>query len=184
MEVRSEGVIIQVVPYGEEHEVITYFGPLGLRSGLRKWKQRKAPLQSLCHYELAWKEGRGELVAIKEASLLDPYLSLRNRLETLEIGMRCLSALRHSQGAAASERLYLLLTTFLEKMSGARDPHTFLSAFYLKLLIHDGLLALETLDLEMAQLAAERSFAALCQLILPPATHARIETLYRQAHQE
>lgn len=178
MEVRSEGIVLYVVPYGEEDEVAGIFTPLGLFSLVRKWKQRKAPLSPLSCCDFLWQEGKGDMVKVKEMHLLNAYLPLRERLETLEAAMGCLQAVRYTQGPEPAERLYQLLKSFLERMPRAKDPQTFLSAFYLKLLIYDGLLDLTKLNFEMAHLAAERSFTALSALELPKGFHNQVKKLF------
>lgn len=180
MEVRSEGIVLYVVPYGEEDEVAGIFTPLGIVSLVRKWKQRKAPLSPLTCCEFIWQEGKSDMVKVKEVHILNAFLPLREKLESLEAAMSCLQAIRQTQGPEPSERLYLLLKSFLEQLPQALDPQTFLSAFYLKLLLHDGLLDLEKLDLAMAHLALERSFTSLSKLEFPKAFHANVKKLFQE----
>lgn len=179
MELKTEGIVLYVVPYGEEHEIAGVLGPSGLLSFMRKWKRRRAPLSPLTRCEFVCRQGRGEMGTIKEMSILDPYLSLRERLEVIQAAMECVAAVRKILlPGEHAEKIYLLFKSFLERMGEAADPLTFLSAFYLKLLIHEGLLELEKLSLEMALLASERSFSALKALKLPPEVHDSIKKLF------
>lgn len=180
MEVRNEGIVLYVIPYQEEHEIAGVFAPSGLVSLIRKWKRRKAPLSTLARYEFIWTEGRGEMGTVKEISLLDAYLPLRASLISLQAAMKCLSAVRKTQGRHGAERLYTLLRSFLTKISHAKDPQTYVSSFYLKLLIHEGVLELDRLDLEMAILAAERSFQSLSARVYPAELHQKIERMFNE----
>jgi DNA repair protein RecO len=182
MEIKSEGIILWVVPYGEEGEVASVFTPHGLVSLIRKRRTGKTPLSPLTRCEFIWKEGKGEMGTLKEVSLHNPYLSLRGHLETLESAMECLQAVRQALiGAAPAEPLFRLLDGILQRLAESADPRAFSSLFYLKLLIHEGLLDLDCLDADMASLALARSFSSLLRTTFPREFHDRVQRLFQES---
>lgn len=186
MEKRTEGIILYVVPYQDRHEIAGVFGPEGKISLIRKWGRgtNKSPLSPLTKCEFVWKEGRGEMGTLQEVHLLDPYLKLRDSLKSLHAAMDCLASIKETQAADhPAERLYLLLVKILEALPHANQKETLLSVFYLKLLLHDGLLPLESLTLEMAELLAERSLSVLSEKHLSPEQHQAIKKFYDECLQ-
>lgn len=181
MELRSEGIILYVVPFQDRHEIATVFGAEGKLSLIRKWgrSSKKAPLSPLTRCEFVYRPGTGDISNLSEITVLDAYLPLRASLDLLESAMECLSIINKTQQVnQKSDKLYLMLTLFLENLPKAKDPRTIVTTFYLKVLLHEGLLPLEKLSLEMAQLTASRSLSELSSIQMPPEVYQQTKALF------
>lgn len=184
MERRAEGIIISVIPYQDRHEIASVFTPYGMISLIRKWGRgpKKSPLSPLTRCEFIWKEGQGELGTVEEIHLLDPFLRHRDSLKSLQCAMECLSAIKLTQQInQPAERLYQLLLKIIEALPDTEQKATLLSAFYLKLMIHEGTLPIESLTLEMAELAACRSIQTFTTTTLSREEHEAIKMLFEES---
>lgn len=184
MERQIEGIILFVTPYQERHEILGVFTPEGKISLIRKWGlgKKSSPLSPLTRVEFFYETGKGEMGKIKESALKDPMLKLRADFDCLNAAMSLLRALQLTQeGEAPSEALYRLTLKMLAYLPESKDKKSVLSLFYLKLLLHEGLIPLETLDLEMAELAPLRSLSALDKKIYSNAFHDKVKRLFEES---
>ena len=134
----SPAIILRQVNYGESDLIISFLCADGLllrgfaRGGRKSVKRFGAALEPFSQVEISWQPGRGELLTLLEAELLQPRHSLRDSLERLALA------------AYASELLEMLM------QQGEPQPELFaLLGGYLDCLAHQGDTALARLLFEL-----------------------------------
>ncbi|HEY2811630.1 MAG TPA: DNA repair protein RecO [Rhabdochlamydiaceae bacterium] len=145
---KTEGIVLRSLDYKDSQRIITVFTPLGLLSLIVKGLHaRNTQLLTLttpfCEGEFLFKRGRSELLKLVDGTVLDPHLSLRQRLSSLETASHLNKAILASQLAGKiSWDLYQLFRIFLKQIPSFELPAALLASFQLKLLTHEGLLFL------------------------------------------
>lgn len=144
---RTEGVVLRATPFKENDRILSVLTPdRGILSlyvrGLSKSKPQGVNLATpLCRAEFVFKKGKSDLHRFLDGTILDLHLPLRQSYRHLEAGGKMLNAILKTQMPGKnSHALYLLLTSFLKKLSEATYPETFWTTFLIKLLKHEGLL--------------------------------------------
>lgn len=147
---RTEGIVLQIVPYKDYHQIATLYTPdygvLKLIAHYSRTQKSKfagcfMPLNKL---EILFHASQKEIEKTHSASILEPHLALRQSLPVLQTACDMATALLKSQlPGKASPLLYQLFAYFLSKLNETKDPQVFLASFLLKLLRHDGLLAID-----------------------------------------
>lgn len=186
MEYKLEGVIIQSIPYQEHDEILKVFTPNGLISLFAKGVKRrgKEMLPPFTLVDWVVEEGRGELFKLKEAKVIKSYLNLRNSLDAIEGAMRMGLAIQKTQAPGKeAKNLYALFLNYLERVDV--NPFSYATSFWLKTLIHEGLIAenaLEGYSEEDKNYVEALSFAKQRKLIedleVTPAFLTKIENLF------
>lgn len=183
-----EGVVIRVFPFREYDRILSLFTP---QEGLIKFVVKGAftakmgkgshttPLNLV---EAIYTQGKNELHACREMTLIEPHHSLRQNLPTLEAACDMLKTIESTQypGKAVPE-LYALFRAYLKRLPEAVDPAAISTSFRLKTLRHEGLLSeleLFPMNTEERQLlevlALCRDFSLLAKLSIEPAFVSRI----------
>lgn len=189
---RTEGIILQNTPYRNDDQILTLFtadqGLLKLfcnKSNSRG--QRYTPLMKV---EIVYREKKSEIFACEEISLLQSNLQLRNELSHLQVGCEMIRAINKSQVVGRSAPLlYQLMVYYLDKISHVEDPWILDASFKLKILNHEGLLAVGFQSLDRNRfttdeadllfvLAYTQSYQQLAQMTLPIHLKAEINSFF------
>lgn len=140
-----EGIILHTVPYGNDDQILTLFtsdsGVIKLfcKRGKKKW-HRYTPLMLV---EVTCREKKSELLACEEIHLIQSYSNLRNEFSRLQAGCDLIRAIYVSQLMGKSAPLlYQLLIYYLDKLADVCHPELLVASFRLKVLKHEGVLAL------------------------------------------
>lgn len=145
-DIKTEGIILKIIPYKDHDRIIQILthesGMISLLAkGVLKPKLH-ALLSPLTQLEIVCRKKGSDLFFFKEGFLIENYHFLRTRWELLEAAGRMGGAILQTQlpGKAAS-RLYQLLTASLKQLPHFEHPATLVVLFYLKLLMHEGVIA-------------------------------------------
>jgi len=164
----TEGIILRVIPFRDYDQILTLFTPhAGIIKVLYKGsRSKRRGVQGLCipltKVEVVYREKRGEIFSCHEITLVDSFSFLRKELLHLEVGCDLLQVILTSQLVGkASPRLYALLCFYLEKIPQTYNPWVLTVSFRLKLLRHDGLIALPFSCSECRQLL--QGMAYICE---------------------
>ncbi len=147
MEEKTEGIILQTVPYLSKGAIVKIFSPSGLISFFVKHisTKKRSYLMPLSQIEIVYRKKEGLYLAL-DLSLVNHNLELRHSFECMDAAGKMVKALITSQMQEKSAPdLYLLLDVYLKKLPSFQSPGTLLDSFLLKLLIHEGLLHLSPL---------------------------------------
>lgn len=145
----SEGIVLDSLEFKERERIIKVFTlEEGLLTIIVKGISKKQPAllaltSPLCIIDLHYLHGRSEIHRFTGGSVKEPLLFLRSSLPLLQTAAQMANTiLRSQQPEKSSPALYLLLKAYLINLSRFTDPSSLLASFYLKLLLHDGVLSL------------------------------------------
>lgn len=147
---RTEGVILQATPFREADQILTVIGPEGLLKMMYKGAlsrkrgggSQTMPLQK-AEFIYSVSKGNSDLASCREISILHTFLGLRQKLAYLESAGEMVAAILKSQhGNIPAPLLYKLFVMYLEKIPDAHDPYILPTSFKLKIMNHEGILAL------------------------------------------
>jgi len=148
-EEKTEGIVLRSFDYKDHKRIITVFSQeCGLISLItRKIAKNNYRFLSLTtpfsQIEVVFKRGRSELFQLIDGTVLQEHLQLRERYLFLQTAGQLAQAIIRSQMPGKSTpALYLLFRSFLKQIPTFPDLPLLLSAFYLKLLRHEGLIAI------------------------------------------
>lgn len=144
---RTEGIVMQMIPFQDADAIFTAYTPdLGFAKFVLKYamssRQREKGVPSpLTLTEFIYRRTNSDLFSCKEASVLETFNALRDRLNLMEAGGLLLQALHQSQPPGkASDKLYRLLLAYLDKLPQVDDPKVLVGSFKLKILRYEGVL--------------------------------------------
>lgn len=145
-EERVEGIILRVTPYKDRHRIVSLFtsqaGMISLLAKKISTPEKMALLSPFSRIEALYLKKPSDLHLLKDSSLLDSHLFLREKWDYLETAGKMAYILLHSQlPGKSSPLLYALFKACLEQLPRFEDPCSLLFLFYLKLLTHEGLLS-------------------------------------------
>lgn len=147
MEEKTEGVLLCSIAYLGNQRILKILTPeTGLITLLAKKKDPSwtALTTPFCTAEWIYKKGREEIHLLKDGSLLDPFPLLRQNYETLlAAGSMAQDLLRSQFPSKRSADLYNLLLAYWKKLPSFPRPETLAASFKLKLLLGEGVLALQ-----------------------------------------
>lgn len=147
---RAEGIVLRAVPFQDCHHITTVFTEqrglisLFVRGTHRSRHFSHAVVTPLTRAEFHYgvKENK-DLFRFKDASVLDQHLNLRGDYHTLEMACEMAQALLATQVQwKPAPRLYCLFLSYLSQAARTDNPNALFSSFLLKVLKHEGLLAL------------------------------------------
>lgn len=143
----TEGIVLKILPYQDYNRIVTLFTPEGLikifAKGGKKTFLRQNELAVLTQGVYIVQKGRGDFHQVKDATIVNQHLRLRERFENLEVADKMIRAILETQWPGkAVPRLYALFQLFIEQIPQFADPDRLMAAFYLKLLKHEGILQL------------------------------------------
>lgn len=145
---KETAVILTSTPYNESGSVVKAFTQdNGLLSffvkGGQSAKGRLSPFEPFALGELSYEESSGSLNLLREFSVHDYHLPLRESLDRIQSAALMADALDKTQGPGLeAPALFALFCLYLKWMPRALDPYTLAASFYLKTLKHEGLLHL------------------------------------------
>ena len=144
---RVVGVVVQSMPFQDHHQIISlYSAEWGLMRIIIKYaysKKSPSSVEPLNLVEICLKKSKSELFQATSVSRLSTYLNLRGSYSMLSSSLDLLSSIIKSQVShKPSPILFSLLLKYLEYMPSAQEPKTLAASFKLKILRHDGWLAI------------------------------------------
>ncbi len=145
----QEGLVLRRVDYKDRQKIITIFTPQrGLVSlivkGITRKKTNLLTLTSpFTRAQYNYRIGRSDLYQYLDGTPLATHHNIRNNLDHIETAAELVKALLLTQmPGKAAPALYALTISYLHELHQFKNPTTLSSSFFLKLLKHDGLLAL------------------------------------------
>jgi DNA repair protein RecO (recombination protein O) len=171
---RSSGIILQALPYQDDHHISTLFTEeqgivrLFVRGNLRMRQRSVACVTPLTEGEWIYTEPRtGSLCRLRDVSIGNQHLELRQSFEMLQTGCWMAEIIASSQMAdKPAPALYALLLAYLAHLPKCEELDALCVSFLLKLMRHEGLLALSprcsSCGAEAAALADGASFCKKC----------------------
>ncbi len=146
---KAEGITLFSYPLKEKSKIIkVYTLEKGLLSFVTNYISRKnltmISFCSPCTYsEIIYIDKNKDLLTVKEITIKNLYLPLRDSFEKLEAAI-CIakSTLTSQQENKPNDTLFNLIERYLTKISSAKNPIAYTCSFQLKLLILEGLLDL------------------------------------------
>lgn len=147
----TEGIVLSVVDFQDYHQIATLLTPdLGVQKlvGSRARSPRSALFgcfQPLNLLEINFRRTGRDLERAHNVTLLHAHVEIRQSLEKLSAGCGMLTAVSKSQMAHKPvPMLYALLKSYLALLAKAKDGNALLPSFQLKLLRHEGILAIQS----------------------------------------
>lgn len=143
---KSVGLLLQTIPYLGTGRILKVFTrEAGLISLFTKKKNLGSLASPFCTGEWVYKKGQGDLFSLKDASLIDPLLDLRQSFASISAaGCIAQDILKSQMPEQAVPALYELASSYFKKLSEFAQPEILSMSFRLKLLLHEGLLSLKT----------------------------------------
>lgn len=139
---RCVGVILSVLDFRESDRIATVFSPEGIIKFFVK-RQRTPLLAVLNEGEFVYAAGRGEMHRMRDITVLEQHVRLRERLENLEAAGKLVQAIQRSQmPGKAAPQLYQLFCYFLRMIPDVERPLDLAALFLIKTLKHEGLFQL------------------------------------------
>jgi DNA repair protein RecO (recombination protein O) len=145
MEEKTEGLLLQTVPYLGQSRILKIFSKKeGLITLFTKKKNLNALGSPFCIGEWAYKKGKGDMDLLQDGSLIDPLLDLRKSFAALSAaGSMAQDILTSQLPAQEALALYELLRSYFKKLPQFIHPEILAISFRLKLLLLEGLLSLK-----------------------------------------
>lgn len=141
--IKTEGVILQSVPFKEKDTILTVFTPeFGLVKLFYKGNRRGNINGSLAIGDFLVTKARSDLWKCLELSVLNSHLPLRNSLDCLEAAFSMAKSILHSQSFfEPAPLLYKLFILYIQKLPLVSNPFCLAASFQLKVLRHEGLIS-------------------------------------------
>lgn len=144
---RVVGIVVQSIPFQDHHQIISlYSAEWGLMRIIIKYayaKKNSCSVEPLNLVEICLKKSKSDLFQSSNVSHLNTYLNLRSSYRVLVSSLDLLSSIIQSQVFhKPSPILFSLLLRYLDYMPNAKSPESLKASFKLKILRHDGWLAL------------------------------------------
>lgn len=188
MEEKTEGLLLQAIPYLGHQKILKVFTPeAGLLSFIVKQK-KLSQLSPFLVAEWVYRNGKEDLHLLKDLTLLNDLLHLRESYEILSLaGQMAKDLLRSQWPAKQGKDLYHLTLAYLEKLSTFSQPGTLAASFRLKLLLHEGLFSesaerpFSNAEWEVVHTCATaRRFSLLETLSLSPPLSEKINIFFEE----
>ena len=148
-EEKAEGIVLRAFDYKDRQRIITLFTrEAGLISliikGISRKNYRMLSLSTpLSRVEVHFKWGKSDLFRFVDGTVLDEHLELREQLSFLQAAGHLAQTILQSQlPAKPAPSLYLLFRSYLKQVPSFTNAELLLSSFRLKLLRHEGLIAI------------------------------------------
>lgn len=146
-EEKTAGVLLQTIPYLGRQRILKVFAQEGglltfmAKSAKPAWTAFTTPF---CIAEWVYRKGQKEIHTLKDGSLLDGLLELKQDYNVLNAAGRMAQDLLSCQLPAKSAGdLYPLFCAYLKKLPQFKKPEILAASFKMKLLLHEGLLSLQ-----------------------------------------
>ncbi len=187
---RQEGIVLQVVKYGEQDLIITVFSAeegllkLFLAGGLSRKGKNRLPMEPLTQAEFVYTSSSSGLLRCREVSVQSQFRFLRESYALLEAAGQMVDTVLKSQWASRpAPAMYALFKLYLSHLQEFTDFQVAVSSLRLKILRHEGVFSLEKLPPELNEeerslvlvLAHGRSLTTLCQMVGIGNFHQKIQ---------
>ncbi|MEC7839959.1 MAG: DNA repair protein RecO [Chlamydiota bacterium] len=148
---RFEGITLKSIDYREFDKILYIFTQsegvkhLIVKGAKRPKSRAKAALSPLVHAEFLCekKMGQSELTVCREISTMNLNLFLRENIDMLESACAMARAIQKTQlPNCPTPLLFELFKAYIEKIKNCSSLPNLVASFHLKLLRHDGILAL------------------------------------------
>jgi len=145
MQAKSHGILLQAIPYLGKGRIFKIFTEEdGLITLIAK-KPSLALVSPFCIAEWVYQKKQREIFTLTEYSLLDALLGLRQSYEALSTaGSMAQDLLQTQLPGKPAPSLYKLLSSYFKKILIFDHPDILAASFRLKLLLHEGLLSLQS----------------------------------------
>lgn len=147
---KDEGITLKSIPFKERQKILTVFTKkngiisLILKGISSKNTHLSSVCDPFCKYHFLFKKGRSDIFFLKDVELIQKHLFLREDLETIQIACLMLKAVLSSQmPSKPTPFLYFLFRNYLKRLEFSSQKNALLTSFFLKVLLHDGLLHLK-----------------------------------------
>lgn len=145
---KCEGIVLRSQEYKERERIVSIFSrEHGVISLIAKGMSRKKPellaaTTPFCIADFCFLKGRSSLFRLQDAAIKKNLLILRSNLAHLQAAAEMTKAVYHSQlPEKDAPALYALLKAYLLHLPDFMKTEALLSSFYLKILVHEGLLS-------------------------------------------
>ncbi len=193
---RQEGIVLQVVKYGEQDLVITVFSAeqgllrMFVAGGLARKGKNRLPTEPLTQAEFVYTTGAaGGLLRCREISVQEQFRFLRESYVLLEAAGQLVEVILKSQWQERPvPAMYALFKMYLVNLKYFEDFQVAVSSLRLKILRHEGLFSLDDLSPEFDEeeqklvlvLAHGRSLATLRQMVGVGDFHGKVQRWFRK----
>lgn len=146
MEEKIEGLLLQSIPYLGGQRILKVFTQEG---GLLTLIAKKKSLASLtipfCRAEWVYKKGKEEIHLLQDGTVLDDLFELKQNYAILTgAGWIARDLLRTQFPGKKGGELYVLVLAFFKQLPQFANPKILNISFRLKILLHEGLLFLDS----------------------------------------
>lgn len=195
-EERHEGLVLRSIDFRDRQKILTLFTPtMGMISlivkGINRKKSHLLTLTSpFTRGEYLFRISRSDLYTFQDGTPLATNNSLRENLNHIEAAILLSKALLKSQmPEKPAPALYKLTTTYLEHLPTFDDPTPLTASFLLKLLKHEGHLALDHVSPSFTQndwkvvsiLSELRTIKKLKETSVSSSLHDKITSLFEKS---
>lgn len=144
-EEKTEGLLLQTTAYLGQKKILKILTPhKGYISCITQKKSLKGFTDPFLIAEWVYQDKGRDLHSLTDASLLDDLLQIRSSYTALQVAGKIAACILRIAFAGKSEPiLYSLSTAYFRKVSLYAHTPSFVASFQLKLLLHEGLLALQ-----------------------------------------
>lgn len=136
----TQAIVLRHIDYGESDLIVSLMSETGLllrgfaRGGRKSVKRFGGALEPFSQIEIRWQAGRGELLTLLDADLLNPRHGLRVSLEALALASYASELLEMLlQPGEPQPELFALLRGYLDSLAGGGDPQLARLLFELRL---------------------------------------------------
>lgn len=164
MQTTIPGVVLQSLPSGKTHAIITLFTPLGLfvffaKEGLSVYSDFRDALLpiTLGTYTLAHVPPK--MRTLVQAELREPFSAIKSTYSCLDAAGKIIRAILKSQWQEKpAPKLFALFLNFLHRLTASKNPDLFSSTFLIKLLQHEGVLDFSSICAHCKERIVSREF--------------------------
>lgn len=184
MEMKTEMIVLNVVPYREHNAIITGLSKdMGF---LKLFLSRGSMISPMIKAEVTFLPKPSGLPNCQNVAPINHYKPLRQDFQALSAAGRMLRILLDTQlEGKPTPELYLLLDRYLDHLHCA--PDTLEASFLLKFLRHEGLLPSHVEDASeedmthLTFLATARSLSSLLEYKIAPSLLEKVRTIFQLA---
>ena len=139
---KTAAVVLNSIDYGESDRILNFYtedyGKLGgIAKGARRSRRRfVGNIEPMSHVRLVFfHSGHSDMVRVEEVALVNGFSNLKLDIEVLSVGYYLLELVSEmTREGQVIERVYSLLTSFLEMLNSGGERETLLRFFEIKLL--------------------------------------------------
>jgi DNA repair protein RecO (recombination protein O) len=147
---KTEGIVLRSLDYQDHQRILTVFTEShGMISLITKNISQRHPsfltiTTPFCQAEFLYVKKQSDLYRLRDSTVLDEHLSLRNQFAYLQTAGCLVQALLQSQlPGKPAPQLYTLFSSYLKHIPSNENPYSITASFLLKILHHEGLVNLK-----------------------------------------